>query len=107
MSTYRRVNAHLAYGLNSVLNVKALVGAFSVIVKTGCGTDGALHSTNPPQHCVPGAGVLCGRVRLPARGVAGARGGGLRHNLREEVRGEAAERLRHCDGDEVRGEAVH
>ena len=24
---------------------KALVGAFSVIVKTGCGTDGALHST--------------------------------------------------------------
>ena len=26
---------------------KALVGAFSVIVKTGCGTDGALHSTTP------------------------------------------------------------
>ena len=26
---------------------KALVGAFSVIVKTGCETDGALHSTNP------------------------------------------------------------
>ena len=25
---------------------KALVGAFSVIVKTGCGTDGALHSTS-------------------------------------------------------------
>ena len=25
---------------------KALVGAFSVIVRTGCGTDGALHSTN-------------------------------------------------------------
>ena len=24
---------------------KALLGAFSVIVKTGCGTDGALHST--------------------------------------------------------------
>ena len=24
---------------------KALVGAFSVIVETGCGTDGALHST--------------------------------------------------------------
>ena len=24
---------------------KALVGAFSVIMKTGCGTDGALHST--------------------------------------------------------------
>ena len=26
---------------------KALVGALSVIVKTGCGTDGALHSTIP------------------------------------------------------------
>ena len=26
--------------------VGALVGAFSVIVKTGCGTDGSLHSTN-------------------------------------------------------------
>ena len=25
---------------------KALVGGFSVIVKTGCGTDGALHSTS-------------------------------------------------------------
>ena len=25
---------------------KALVGAFSVIVKTGCGTDGALQSTS-------------------------------------------------------------
>ena len=43
---------------NSVINVKALVGAFnqekalegafSVIVKTNCGTDGALHSTT--QH---------------------------------------------------------
>ena len=41
---------------HSVLNVKALVcafnqekalvGAFSVIMKTGCGTDGALHSTS-------------------------------------------------------------
>ena len=28
---------------------KALVGAFSVIVKTGCGTDGALHSTIPDE----------------------------------------------------------
>ena len=36
---------------------KALVGAFSVIVKTDCGTDGALHSTtpHPPEH---GARVL-------------------------------------------------
>ena len=28
------------------------LGAFSVIVKTGCGTDGALHSTTPhPPPC--------------------------------------------------------
>ena len=50
-STYRGVNAGLAYCLNSVLNVKAavgafnqekaLVGAFSVIVKTDCETQGA------------------------------------------------------------------
>ena len=26
---------------------KALVGAFSVIVKTGCGTDGPIYSTSP------------------------------------------------------------
>ena len=32
---------------------KALVGSFSMIVKTGCGTDGALHSTS----------VLCGAVK--------------------------------------------
>ena len=25
---------------------KALVGAFSVIVKTGCGTDGSIYGTN-------------------------------------------------------------
>ena len=50
---YANQPAHLAQCLNSVLNVKALVGAFnqekalvgafSVIVKT----DGALHSTTP------------------------------------------------------------
>ena len=44
IGTFRGVNAHLAYCLNSVLNVKALVGTFnqekalvgdfSVIVKT-------------------------------------------------------------------------
>ena len=33
MSTYRGVNACLAQCLNSVLNVKAVVGAFSVIVQ--------------------------------------------------------------------------
>ena len=65
---------------------KAIVGAFSVILKTGCGTDGALHSTNPPQHCVPGAGVLRGRVGLPARAVGGEGGPGVRHHLRQEVR---------------------
>ena len=36
--------------LNSVLGAlnqeKALVGAFSVIVKTGCGTDGSFYSTS-------------------------------------------------------------
>ena len=42
---------HIYCPFSSVLNVKALVGqekalvgAFSVIVKTGCGTDGALHT---------------------------------------------------------------
>ena len=55
MSTYRGVNACLAWCLNSLLNVKALVGAFnqekalvgafSVIVKTDCGTDGSFYST--------------------------------------------------------------
>ena len=38
---------------------KALVGAFSVIVKTGCGTDGSFYSTiqytqsrkQPPEEC--------------------------------------------------------
>ena len=28
---------------------KALVGAFSVIVKTGCGTDGSFYSTSPDR----------------------------------------------------------
>ena len=51
MSTHRGVNVCLAQCLNSVLNVKALVGAFnqekalvgafSVIVKTYCKTDGS------------------------------------------------------------------
>ena len=56
MSTYRGVNARLAQCLNSVLNEKAvvaafnqekdLVGAFSVIVKTGCVTNGQFYSTS-------------------------------------------------------------
>ena len=55
-STYRGVNVRLAYCLNSVLNVKALVGAFnqkkalvgafSVIVKTDRGTDGSFYRTS-------------------------------------------------------------
>ena len=36
---------------------KALVGAFSVIVKNGCGTDGALHSTSPGTTWPPGSGA--------------------------------------------------
>ena len=33
---------------------KTLVGAFSVIVKTGCGTDGALYSTTQGQQGAAG-----------------------------------------------------
>ena len=54
------MSAHLHH---CVLNVKmlvgafnqekALVGAFSVIVKTDCGTDGSFYSTNPAPPCVP------------------------------------------------------
>ena len=58
--------------LNSVLNVKALVGAFSVIVKTDCETDGSFHSTTlvtaaatphpdvtpPTDHLPPAAGEI-------------------------------------------------
>ena len=37
---------------------KALVGAFSVIVKTGCGTDGSFYSTSF-DHLIPrGGGVI-------------------------------------------------
>ena len=39
---------------------KALEGAFSVIVKTGCGTDGALHSTNLSS----GPGAVTGNFAL-------------------------------------------
>ena len=77
MSTYCGVNAHLAYCLNSVLNVKALigtfnqekalVGAFSVIVKSDCGTDGSLYSTTylsvPGEHAEPPGGVHAARLR--------------------------------------------
>ena len=40
---------------------KALVGAFSLIVKTGCGTDGALHSTSPWLY------LMCVSSRLRAQ----------------------------------------
>ena len=32
--------------VNIAIGGGSIVGAFSVIVKTGCGTDGAFHSTN-------------------------------------------------------------
>ena len=58
------VNARLEECLISVLNVKvlvgafnqekALVGAFFVIVKTGCGTDGSFYSTNSFPQKGPG-----------------------------------------------------
>ena len=41
---------------------KTLVGAFSVIMKTGCGTDGALHST-----------IMNKCAWLPSAAVASAR----------------------------------
>ena len=46
--------------------MKALVGAFSVIVKTGCGTDGALHSTRPvePPQLPLGLGLAEGAARV-------------------------------------------
>ena len=59
--------------VSSVLNVKALVGAISVVVKTGCGTDGSFYSTSsyhftsvapePLQHSgvSPGGGVVVAR----------------------------------------------
>ena len=34
--------------------MKALLGFFGVIVKTGCGTDGALHSTNGDNGVIRG-----------------------------------------------------
>ena len=39
--------------LVGAFNQELLVGAFSVIVKTGCGTDGALHSTNCNTQVTP------------------------------------------------------
>ena len=39
MSTYR--------GVNAFNQEKALVGAFSVIVKTDCGTNGSFYSSTP------------------------------------------------------------
>ena len=90
MSTYHGVNVRLAYCLNSVLNVKALVGAFnqekalvgafSVIAKTDCETDGSFYSINrDPHNCYgscsqPGPGCLacsnssylrCSRAGVP------------------------------------------
>ena len=69
MSTYCGVNACLAKCLYSVLIVKALVGtfnqekalvgAFFVIVKTDCETDGSFYSTNCDHHVVLPLPTLC------------------------------------------------
>ena len=70
LSTYRGVTARLAQCLKSILNVKAvaaafnqekvLVGAFSVNVKTDCGTDGSFYTT--AEDLVRGVAL-----RLPVR----------------------------------------
>ena len=45
---------------------KALVGAFSVIVKTDCGTDGSFYNTNPRP-----PGSSCGQEPPLGRGSRG------------------------------------
>ena len=63
---------------------KALVGAFSVIVKTGCGTDGSFYSTTQDPRPVsspglggqPGGGEAAGgrpQQQTAARPAAGGR----------------------------------
>ena len=52
-------------------------------------------------------GVLCGRVSLPARPVGGEGGGGVRHRVREEVRGEERECVRWRGGDQLPGGPLH
>ena len=56
---------------------KALIGAFSVVVKTGCGTDGALHSFSPgagspaSARSRSGCGRGCsGGTRAPSAGLS-------------------------------------
>ena len=44
---------------------KALVGAFSTIVKTDCETDGALHSTNSDPALVRGAAIKAESPHYP------------------------------------------
>ena len=46
MSTYRGVNVNVKALEGAFDQEKALLGAFSVIVKTDCETDGAVHSTS-------------------------------------------------------------
>ena len=48
---------------------KALVGAFSVIVKTDCETDGALHSTSRDRRIVYTSSVYIKPKHRPVRGV--------------------------------------
>ena len=67
-------DARLAWCLNSVLNVKALVGAFnhekalvgafSVIVKTDCETDGSFYSTSLEDHLAAAALAVPGLLGI-------------------------------------------
>ena len=93
----RGVNARLAKCLNSVLNVKALVGAFnqekalvatfSMIVKTDSGTGGSFYSTSFHRTRAATAACLsvslseCWFVRNEGR-LASTIRGGMRNILR-------------------------
>ena len=55
--------------------------------------------SGPPQQ-----GVLCRRVHLPPRGVAGGRGRAVRHRVCEAVRGQGGGGLRRRHRDKVSGE---
>ena len=68
-----------------------------MIVKTGCGTDGALHSTNPEE------GEVVGGVEVPHHGPGG--GGQVGHEVL--VLGRRGVVHRGPDGDPVRGVEHH
>ena len=77
---------------------KALVGAFSVIVKIGCGTDGALHSTRylsvrvgsvstKPPVTLAGVAQLCQEPGASGWLLPAGAGQGLSHAHRRLVEG--------------------